>query len=89
MQRPDIRNEEHELPLADRLVDEAIADWLHTHLALCRAGVGKATGEERAQQKILDEVEFLALAGYRYQLTPHILDCLRRAGLLADERKGG
>lgn len=89
VRQPGIHDEMHELPLAYRLVDEAVAEWLRTHLDLARAGHGDATPIERAKQRMIDEIQYLALAGFSYQLTPAILDALGRAGLLADERRGG
>lgn len=73
-----------ELPLANRLVNDLIREWLDIGLNLTAAGTGTHTSEERAKQEAISEVRNLALAGWSYQLTPYILDALRRAGLLVD-----
>lgn len=69
-----------DLPLADRLVNATIGKWLDTKLGLAEAAVGEDSpliaGLERARD---------ALSGHWYQLTPRILDELRRAGLLHEE----
>jgi hypothetical protein len=74
----------HEFPLADRIVDQAIRDWLETRFAVARAaaGAGALSDRERAVHAGIDDME-CRLSGYGCTLTPAILDALRRAGLLA------
>jgi hypothetical protein len=78
-------NEIHELPLANRLVDDLIREWIDIALNLMRAATGTHTAEERARQKAIDEVQYMALADYSSALTPAILDALRRAGMVTDD----
>jgi hypothetical protein len=66
----------HWQPLAERLVDAEIRGWLDTHLGLLKA----QTSDGSAERKIVDQARHLHLDGYSTQLTPKILDALRRAG---------
>lgn len=75
----------HDFPLADRIVDDLISEYIATNLALAAATFGSATPEERGAHEALDQVRHLHLAGWDYRLTPKILDALRRAGLLIDK----
>jgi hypothetical protein len=70
---------EDDLPLADRLITQAIAEWLdvHTNLAIAAA----PTTAEMSGVTFLRSVH---LDGYAYQLVPKILDSLRQAGLLVN-----
>jgi hypothetical protein len=73
----------HDLPLADRLVNDEIHEWLSIAFATARAGCGTYNDYERGGQYMIDEIENLHLADYTYTLTPSILSALRRADLLA------
>jgi hypothetical protein len=75
-----IGNELHDLPLANRLVDGEVRAWLDTHLGLLLA----QTSDGSPERKIVEQARHLSLDGYSYQLTPKILDALRRAALLAE-----
>jgi hypothetical protein len=78
-------NEIHDLPLANRLVDDEIRNWLDTHLGLLAA----QTSDDSPERKIVDQARHLHLDNYWYVLTPKILDALRRADLLAvTDREG-
>ena len=77
------QHEAHEVPLADRLVEKAVQDWLRTAFAIARAGNGYSGEEARGFLKGLDQMQYLHLSGWQYSLVPDILDQLRRAGLLA------
>lgn len=72
----------HEMPLADRLIQDRVKTWLDTALAIELAGYGDLDAEERAARKAVEQVKHLALADYPYALVPRIIDDLRRAGLL-------
>lgn len=72
-------NEIHDLPLASRLVDAEIRNWLDTHLGILAA----QTDDDSPEWKIVEQARHLNLAEFSVQLTPRILDVLRRAGLLA------
>ena len=76
-------HEAHDLPLADRIVDDLIGEYIRTGCDIARAATGDGSPEEVAAQKAIDQVQHLHLAGWTYRLTPKILDALRRAGLLA------
>jgi hypothetical protein len=71
-------NEIHELPLANRLVDAAIREWLDRKLDLQFAQYADGSPEWKA----LDQARHVALGGYTYDLTPKVLDALRRAGVV-------
>ena len=71
-------NDRHFLPLAGRLVNDEIRQWLDTHLGLLAA----QTSDDSPERKVVDRARHLSLAGYDTQLTPKILDVLARAGLL-------
>lgn len=71
-------NEIHDLSLANRIVDGEIQAWLDTHLGLLMA----QTSDDSPERKIVDQARHLHLAEFAVQLTPRILDALRRAGLL-------
>lgn len=75
----------HDLPLADRIIDQHIRDYIRTATDTARAANGylgdKAAGFEQA----IDQMRHLHLAGWDYRLTPRIVDALRRAGLLAGQ----
>lgn len=75
-------NEIHELPLANRLVDAEIRGWLDRKFGLQLAQHADGSPEWKA----LDQARHVALDGYTYDLTPAILEALRRAGLLVDGR---
>jgi hypothetical protein len=74
----------HEMPLAERLVQDRVKTWLDTALAIELAGYGDLNDEERAARRAVEQVKHLALADYSYALVPRIIDDLRRAGLLID-----
>jgi len=67
----------HDTALADRLVDDVIRKWLDSHL-----GIAEAAADTDDKRQAINQVRWLHLDGYWYQLTPAILDALRRAGLL-------
>lgn len=70
----------HGLPLASRVVDDVVRAWLDTQLGLAEAAMDT---DDKRQAVIA--CRWLHLAGYSYQVTPRILDALRRAGLLIPE----
>jgi hypothetical protein len=72
-----VNQEIHELPLAGRLIDDLVCEFLDLATALAREA---APNDER--RKAIREMRHLRLDGYSYQLTPKILDALTRAGLL-------
>lgn len=73
-----VDNEIHQMPLPERLVDAEIRDWLDLKFGLLLAQVTEADPE----WKILKQARHVQLDGYSYDLTPRILNALRRAGLL-------
>lgn len=77
VQRPR-RAHEADLPLADRLVNARIKEWVGTQIGITFAASEKwdHPGIQRAED---------ALTDYWYHLTPRILDDLRRADLLSPE----
>lgn len=80
------QHEAHEFPLAARIIDGLIGEWLqqHTAIATAAAGSGCLSDYERGVHAGIDRLHHGHLTGFTYNLTPLILDALRRAGLLAD-----
>jgi hypothetical protein len=78
-------HEAHETPLADRLVTDAIRDWLNTATAIALAANGNPplNDYERGFQQGVEQMRHLHLDNYWYTLAPGIVKALRRAGLLA------
>ena len=70
-------NELHDLPLAHRLIDAVLADYITTACALGSAACGTAEG-----RAAIDSLQHLHLDGWHYKATPRIVDELTRAGLL-------
>lgn len=79
-------HEAHERSLANRLIDQAIREWIDVQLNIALAFTPMNDREHGAKAAI-EQVRNLDLAGYRHQLTPKILDELRRAGLLVTDTK--
>src|SRR4051794_21824589 len=73
---PESTDEVHDLPLAHRLINEAVGTWLDTHLRIAECAC------EPEEQAILNRVRHLHLAGFDYQVTPKLVEQLQRAGLL-------
>lgn len=73
-----VNNDIHGLSLADRLVDAEIHRWLDAHLGILAA----QTTEGSEAWQIIRQARHLNLSEYPAQLTPKILDALRRAGLM-------
>lgn len=82
--RDPAQHEAHDMPLAERLIQDRVKTWLDTALAIELAGYGDLNPEERAARKAVEQVKHLALADYTYALVPRIAEDLRRAGLLID-----
>ena len=61
------------MPLANRLIDDIIRNWLDT-----AHGLTEAAGQN------IDDMRYLHLDNYWYTVTPKILDALKRAGMLAE-----
>lgn len=76
-------HEAHDLPLADRIVERAIRDWLDAATATARAASGNppASDYERGISQGIDNMRHLHLDNYWYTLVPEILGALRRAGI--------
>lgn len=70
-------------PVADRLIDNLIADYITTNTGIAAAGYGHLTDHDKGAQHAIDAMRYLHLAGWDYRLTPRIVEALRRAGLLA------
>jgi hypothetical protein len=79
-----LAHEAHDLPLADRLVSEAIRKWLDTGYGFAQAGNGDPPlGDyERGFGAGIEQMRYLHLDNYWYTVVPTIIDELRRAGLL-------
>lgn len=77
-------HEAHDLPLADRLVSDAIGRWLDTATGLARAANGNPplNDYERGIAQGIDHMRHGHLDNYWYTVVPKILDELRRAGLM-------
>ena len=75
-------HEAHDLPLADRLVSDAIRQWLDTATGLARAANGNPPLDayERGIAQGIDQMRYLHLDNYWYTVVPEILDELRRTG---------
>ncbi|MET7867967.1 hypothetical protein [Micromonospora taraxaci] len=80
-------HEAHELPLANRIVDDKIRQFITTACAIASAGAGNWTAEEKAKQEVIAEMRHLHLSGWDYRLTPQIIDALRRANLLREPER--
>jgi hypothetical protein len=78
------KHEAHELPLANRLVNKLIREWLDINTNIALAG-SPASEYERGVQEGARQMRNLHLASFRHQLTPQILDELQRAGLLVSD----
>ena len=78
-------HEAHETPLADRIVEQAIREWLDTATAIALAANGNPpiNDYERGVKQGIENMRYLHLAGYWYALVPEIIGQMRRAGLLA------
>ena len=74
----------HELPLAQRLIEQGIRDWLDAKagVALAAAGSGELNDYERGVRDGIDRLRHLYLDGYWYALVPPLIGELQRAGLL-------
>jgi hypothetical protein len=73
----DLSADIHAEPLANRLIDAEIRQWLDRYL-----GVAEAAAGSDAARRVIEQVRHLHLANYFYTLTPAILDALRRAGVI-------
>jgi hypothetical protein len=69
------RTDMHDLPLPNRLVSDAIKEWMDTRFGL-------ATAANPEDKDILEQIRYLHLDNYWYTLVPKILDELRRAGIV-------
>jgi len=76
------RAENHDFPLAERLVSEAIRKYIDIATATALAGFGDLNDYERGARQGIDQMRHLHLAGWDYSVVPQILEELRRAGLL-------
>jgi hypothetical protein len=78
-------HEVHDTPLANRIVERIIRDWLATATAIARAGNGNPpiNEYERGISHGIDHLDSY-LTGYPYTVVPQIIDELRRAGLLRE-----
>lgn len=72
----------HEFPLADRIVDGLIGDYIVTACELALAAHGYSGDKAAGYVQAVEDLRYRNLAGWDYRLTPKILDALRRAGLL-------
>jgi hypothetical protein len=79
-------HEAHEVPLADRIVEHAIREWLSTATAIALAANGNPplNDYERGFKQGVEQMRHLHLANYWYALVPKIVDQMRRAGLLRE-----
>lgn len=78
-------HEAHALPLANRIADQIIGDWLNDRTGTALATVGEANDYERGMRQGIEQMRHLYLSGFEYTLVPALLDALRRAGLLVDD----
>jgi hypothetical protein len=78
-------HEAHESPLADRIIEQAIREWLNTATAITLAANGNPpiNDYERGVAQGVEQMRHLHLDNYWYALVPKITDQLRRAGLLS------
>jgi len=78
-------HEAHEAPLADRIVEQAIREWLSTATAIALAANGNPPVDdyERGIKQGIEHMAYSHLASYPYTVVPKITDQMRRAGLLA------
>jgi len=77
--------EVHDLPLADRLVNDIIREWLDTAFAVANCTVDPEFSEvERGKALAFDEMQYGRLNNYWYAVTPKIVDALRRAGKMEE-----
>ena len=78
-------HEAHEVPLADRIMEQAIREWLNTATATALAGNGNPpiNDYERGFKQGVEQMRHLHLDNYWYALVPKVTDQMRRAGLLA------
>ncbi len=74
----------HDLPLADRLIGDAVMAWLnrHTETVLAATASVPVNDRELCHREGIDHLR-QSLDDYWYTLVPGILSELRRAGLMA------
>ena len=79
-------HEAHEVPLADRIVESAIREWLNAAKATALAGNGNppVNDYERGFKQGVEQMRHLHLDNYWYTVVPKIIDQMRRAGLLQE-----
>ena len=73
---PESTDEVHDLPLAHRLINEAVGTWLNTHLSIA------ACASEPEEQAAINRIRYLHLSGFDSKVTPKLVEQLQRAGLL-------
>ena len=78
-------HEAHGTPLADRIVEQAVREWLNTATAIALAANGNPPlGDfERGVVQGIENLRHGHLDNYWYALVPEITGQMRRAGLLA------
>lgn len=75
----------HDLPLANRLVDDLIAAYVAEAVRdAYRMAQGWDDQYVGVAEQTIDAMERDQFGGWELRLTPKILDALRRAGLLVD-----
>jgi hypothetical protein len=78
-------HEAHEVPLADRIMEQTIREWLNTATAIALAANGNPPIDdyERGVKQGIEHMRHGHLDNYWYALVPKVIDQMRRAGLLA------
>ena len=76
------QHEAHEMPLAGRIIDRLISEYIAHAGDIALAGNGYSGAEEEGFRKGVEQMRYLHLSGWDYRLTPKIVDELTRAGLL-------
>lgn len=74
----------HDEPIAQRLIEQGIRDWLNTATAIAHAANGSPpiNDYERGVRQGIDRMRHLHLDNYWYTLVPRLMDELKRAGAL-------
>lgn len=75
-------HEAHSLALPERLISQAVREWLDRHTETALAANGDLPGYEEGVRHGIEQMRNGRLDDYWYTLVPHILGQLRRAGLI-------
>ena len=79
---PDIYSDFHEIPLANRIVEDLIMQWLDISTSSALATISDLNEYEKGFRAGVIQMRYLHLDNYPYILIPSILENLERADLM-------